>query len=63
MLPIGEPMAEQGLADMFIVNPEFRAFHGQHIEVGVKGYFQEGPRRVGECEVVEVLALHQNPKL
>ena len=63
MLLTGEPMPWLGLADMFIVNPEFRAFHGQHIAVGVKGYFQEGPSRVGICEVVEVLWLHQNLKL
>ena len=61
MLPGGEPMPKQGLADMFIVNPAFRAFHCQHIKVGVKGYFHEG-KRIGACEVVEILALHQNPK-
>ncbi|GAB3724273.1 hypothetical protein GCM10027594_05450 [Hymenobacter agri] len=59
VLPEGEPMPKQGLADMFIVNPAFRAFHSQHIRVGVQGYFHEG-RRIGTCEVVEILALHQN---
>ena len=63
VLPSGEPMPKQGLADMFIVNPAFRAFHSQHIKVGVRGYFKEGSHRIALCEVVEVLALHQNPKL
>lgn len=63
MLPEDEPMPKQGLADMFIVNPAFRAFHSQHIKVGVRGYFREGFHKIGLCEVVEILALHQNPKL
>ena len=62
VLPQGEPMPKQGLADMFIVNPAFRAFHGQHIKVGVRGYFREGFRKITLCEVVEILALHRNLK-
>ncbi|MDO7847154.1 hypothetical protein Q5H92_12350 [Hymenobacter sp. M29] len=61
VLPEGEPMSRQGLADMFIVNPAFRNFHCQQIKVGVKGYVHEG-QPIGVCEVVAVLALHQNPK-
>ncbi|WP_460616374.1 hypothetical protein [Hymenobacter ruber] len=60
MLPEGEPMPQHGLADMFIINPAYRAFHCLHIKRGVRGYLHEG-RRIGVCEVVEVLALHQNP--
>ena len=62
MLPEGEPMPKQGLANMFIVNPAFREFHGQHIRLGVRGYFREGGTEIALCEVVEVLALHKNPK-
>ena len=62
ILPEGEPMPKHGLADMFIVNPAFREFHSQHIKPGIRGYFREGMRNIGPCEVVEVLALHQNPK-
>ncbi|GAA4045433.1 hypothetical protein GCM10022409_34340 [Hymenobacter glaciei] len=61
VLPEGQPMPKQGLADMFIANPAFRAFHSQHIKVGVRGYFREGFRKIALCEVVEILALHQNP--
>ena len=56
-LPDGVPMPKAGLANMFIVNPVFREFHNQHITVGVRGYFTEGPHHVATCEVVEVLAL------
>jgi hypothetical protein len=62
MLPEGVPMPKQGLADMFIVNPAFREFHSQLIKPGVRGHFREGRRIVALCQVVEVLALRQNPK-
>ncbi|MCI1186265.1 hypothetical protein MON38_02450 [Hymenobacter sp. DH14] len=61
MLPEGEPMPQHGLADMFIINPAYRAFHSQHIKRSLRGYLHEG-KRIGVCEVVEILALHQNPK-
>ena len=59
VLPLG-PVPLQGLANMFIIFPQRRAFHCQHIKCGVRGYFMEG-RRVAVCEVVEVLGLHRNP--
>jgi hypothetical protein len=59
VLPLG-PVPLQGLADMFIIFPQRRAFHCQHIRCGVKGYFMEG-KRIAVCEVVEVLGLHRNP--
>ncbi len=61
MLPEGEPMSRHGLANMFVINPDLRTFHCQHIKRGLRGYLHEG-QRIGVCEVVEVLALHQNPK-
>ncbi|MFD2721728.1 hypothetical protein ACFST9_23635 [Hymenobacter monticola] len=61
MLPEGESMPRHGLADMLIINPDSRSFHCQHIKRGLRGYLHEG-HRIGVCEVVEVLALHQNPK-
>jgi len=61
MLPEGVPMPQHGLADMFMINPATRAFHCQYIRRGLRGYLHEG-RRIGVCEVVEVLALHQNPR-
>jgi hypothetical protein len=61
MLPEGEPIPSHGLANMFILNPAFREFHCQHLKLGIRGYFREGGRRTGWCEVVKVLGLHQNP--
>jgi hypothetical protein len=60
LAPAG-PIPAQGLADMFIIYPQYRAFHRLHLRPGVRGYFMEGNRRVGVCEVVEVLGLHTNP--
>lgn len=58
VLPI-EPLPMMGQANMFVLNPELCNFHRQHIRPGVRGYFVEGPRRVGVCEVVEVLGLRR----
>ncbi|MFC6224476.1 hypothetical protein ACFP2F_14590 [Hymenobacter artigasi] len=62
ILPENEAMPKHGLADMFIVNPAFRAFHAQHIKVGMRGYFREGSSKIALCEVVEIFALHRNPQ-
>ena len=62
MLPEGVPMPKKGLANMFILNSAFREFHSQHIKLGVQGCFRDGGSEVGLCEVVEIIALHQNPK-
>ncbi|MBH8558422.1 hypothetical protein [Hymenobacter negativus] len=62
MLPEGEPMPQNGLADMFILNNALREFHSQHIKPGVRGYFREGSRKIGVCEIIEIIALYQNPK-
>jgi hypothetical protein len=61
MRPEGERIPKHGLADMYIMNPAFREFHSQHIKPGVRGYFHEG-KKIGVCEVIKLLALHQNPK-
>ncbi|MGI4866875.1 MAG: DUF433 domain-containing protein [Janthinobacterium lividum] len=58
MVPNG-PFSPVGQANMFIVNPERRQVHRQYILPGVRGYFVEGPTRVGVCEVVKVLGLRK----
>ena len=58
VLPI-EPLSMMGQANIFILNPDLRSFHQQHLQPGVRGYFVEGPTRVGVCEVVEVLGLRR----
>lgn len=53
-LPDGE-IASAGRAAMFIVNPERRHLHRARLAPGVRGFFMEGPKRVAECEVIEIL--------
>ena len=49
-----------GIARMWIINSKTREYHRGKIQVGLKGYFMEGSRKVAECEVVELLGLHSN---
>jgi hypothetical protein len=55
------PMLETGTARMWIISSHMRPFHQRHIQVGTKGYFMEGDRRVAECEVIEINGLFSNP--
>ena len=59
IIPTG-PFAPFGQAAMFCLSTNRQAPHYAYIRPGVRGYFMEGPRRVGVCEVVEVLGLRQN---
>jgi hypothetical protein len=59
-LPI-EPLPMLGQANMFILNSELRSFHRRYLRPGVRGYFVEGPRRVGVCEAVELIGIYKNP--
>ncbi|MNC65119.1 hypothetical protein D3C75_1153810 [compost metagenome] len=50
-----------GTARMWILFDEMREkVHKHRIKVGTKGYFMEGPRRVGEVEVTEIIGLFTN---
>jgi hypothetical protein len=49
------PMA--GIADMFLLNPDFASFHRERIEVGTKGYLTEGAKRIAECEVIAIASV------
>lgn len=53
------PLPHVGQADMYTLSGGLQAFHRQHIRPGVRGYFVEGSRRMGVCEVVEVIRLKQ----
>ncbi len=56
------PVPYNGLAHMFILNPDMRAqVHRHRIAVGVKGYFVEGPKCVAECEVTKLIGLAEPP--
>jgi hypothetical protein len=53
----------EGIALMFIVDPARRGFHKKRIAVGVRGFFMEGSRKVGKCEVTAVLGLASNDQI
>lgn len=62
ILDCSYPIPFAGTARMWIVIPERRQeIHRDRIKVGTKGYFMEGPHRIGEMEVIELLGLHTNP--
>ena len=55
------PVPLSGSATMWISVPEMRkAVHQSRIAKGVRGYFMEGARKIGEVEVVKVVGLHTN---
>ena len=58
VLPPG-PLPAFGQANMFCLTAGPQLLHRQYIRPGVRGYFVEGSRRVGVCEVVEALRLKQ----
>ncbi|HMI05354.1 MAG TPA: hypothetical protein VK541_22890 [Pedobacter sp.] len=55
------PVPSAGIAQMWVIAAENRVYHLDKIELGLKGYFMEGSRRVAECEVIEILGLGTNP--
>lgn len=62
VLSKGEPVPFEGRATMWILIPERRAeIHRAKIQVGVRGYFMEGPKRVAEAVVTQILGLPTNP--
>jgi len=44
-----------GTATMWIVTKDFIPYHKEYLKVGAIGHFQEGGRKVGECEVIELI--------
>jgi hypothetical protein len=51
-----------GRATMWILLPEMRTMvHRQRAEVGVRGHFMEGSRKIGDVEIEEIVGLHENP--
>lgn len=56
------PVLASGTARMWILMPEARGQRHIHdLKLGLKGYFMEGPRRVAEVEIVEIIGLYSNP--
>lgn len=60
-LIIDGAVLEEGIARMWILNNHNRPYHQKRIKLGTIGYFKEGGRSTGVCEVTEIVALHSNP--
>ena len=50
-----------GRAKMWILFEESRLRHRNTLKVGMKGYFMEGPKKVAEAEIIEIVGLYSNP--
>lgn len=44
-----------GTSRMWIINKDFIPYRNEYLKIGTVGYFQEGGRRVGEYEVIELI--------
>ena len=61
ILPEHQVVSPDGFARMWILYPSMRERHQRKLSVGTKGFFVEGPHKVAEAEVVEIVGLHTNP--
>jgi hypothetical protein len=52
-----EVVPPTGTAGMWILVDEMRNFHRERIRIGVKGFMMEGPYRLAEIVVIEVVSL------
>lgn len=51
------PVPTSGKAKMWILNDTLKHLHRDRIEIGLKAFFVEGPRKVAECEVIQIVNL------
>lgn len=51
---VDETVNRVGTARMHIAREELIELHKNRLVLGTKGYFMEGPRKVAECEVIEL---------
>lgn len=57
------PVPLEGKAAMWILVPEMRAsVHRSRVKVGTRGHFMEGPRKIGDVTIEEIVGLHENPR-
>ena len=55
-----KPVLLLGRAKMWILSSEIKEkIHRSRIKVGIKGYFMEGARKIGEVVVDEVVGLYE----
>ncbi|MGM1048099.1 MAG: hypothetical protein ACQEXX_18425 [Bacillota bacterium] len=50
-----------GTARMWVLFPESRARHRKTLDVGMTGYFMEGPKKVAKAEIIKIMGLLTNP--
>jgi hypothetical protein len=55
-------LAAEDTARMWVVFPDTRSQHIGKVNVGLKCFLTEGPHKVAECEVIEILDLAINPQ-
>ncbi|WP_353722343.1 hypothetical protein [Dyadobacter sp. 676] len=46
-----------GTARIWIVSKKFIPYHKEYLKIGTMGYFHEGGKKVGECDVIEWIEL------
>lgn len=46
-----------GKAKMWVINEINQELHRERIKIGLKGFFMEGPNKVAECEVIQIVGL------
>lgn len=51
------PVPTSGKAKMWILNETLQNLHRERIKIGLKGFFMEGPHKVAECEVIQIVNL------
>jgi len=61
ILDTTNPVPRTGKARMWILFDESRVRHRSTLKVGMKGYFMEGPNKVAEADIVEIVGLYSNP--
>ena len=62
-VPVGDemPVSPEGHASMWILIPAARKAHQSRIQIGTRGYFMEGSRKIGEVVVEKTVGLYENP--
>lgn len=58
-LPDDVPVPLEGTASMWILNPEMRTqIHQSRVAIGIRGFFVEGSRKIGEVRIERIVGLH-----
>ena len=50
--PPDQPIPTEGIASMWVIRESRRNFHLARVDIGIRGYCMEGPKRVASAEIV-----------